>query len=200
MPGIARDLAMARHGRAADRVDETRLWQRHMAMAKLGARADGGVNRQALSDEDIAARRQLIGWAAARGFACAVDPMGNLFVRREGRERDLPPVLTGSHLDSQPTGGKFDGTYGVLAGFEVLEALEDAGITTRRPIEAVAWTNEEGSRFQPGAMGSAVFAGDSQLDAMLAVKDWKGITLRDALAETMAAAPAPHRGGDKPGF
>src|SRR5258706_7484893 len=175
--------------RAADRVDETRLWQRHMAMARLGARPDGGVNRQALSDEDIAARRQLIGWATARGFACAVDPIGNLFVRREGRERDLPPVLTGSHLDSQPSGGKFDGTYGVLAGLEVLEALEDARVTTRRPIEAVAWTNEEGSRFQPGAMGSAAFVGPVELAAPRDTVDPAGICLGDALDTTLAALP-----------
>jgi N-carbamoyl-L-amino-acid hydrolase len=180
---------MARGVRAADRIDPARLWQRHLAMATLGARADGGVNRQALSDEDIAARRQLIGWAAARGFACAVDPIGNLFVRREGRERDLPPVLTGSHLDSQPSGGKFDGTYGVLAGFEVLEALEDAAVTTRRPIEAVAWTNEEGSRFQPGAMGSAAFVGRMSVETLRDTVDRAGVTLGAALDATLAATP-----------
>jgi beta-ureidopropionase / N-carbamoyl-L-amino-acid hydrolase len=102
-------------------------------------------------------------------------------------------------MDSQPTGGRFDGMYGVLAAFEALEALEDAGIRTRRPVMAVAWTNEEGSRFQPGAMGSAVFAGTYKLDEMLQVKDWKGIMLKDALAETLKAAPAPMRDG-KPGF
>jgi N-carbamoyl-L-amino-acid hydrolase len=175
--------------RAADGIDEARLWQRHMAMAQLGARSDGGVNRQALSDEDIAARRTLIGWAAARGFACAVDPIGNLFVRRAGREPDLPPVLTGSHLDSQPTGGKFDGAYGVLAGFEVLEALEDRHLVTRRSIEAVAWTNEEGSRFQPGAMGSAAFVGRMQVAALLDTVDRAGVRLGDALAATLAATP-----------
>src|SRR5258706_6239613 len=175
--------------RSADGSDETRLWQPQMAMAALGARSDGGVNRQALSAEDIAARRQLIGWATARGFACAVDPIGNLFVRREGRERDLPPVLTGSHLDSQPSGGKFDGTYGVLAGLEVLEALEDARVTTRRPIEAVAWTNEEGSRFQPGAMGSAAFVGRVELAALRDIVDRAGMRLGDALDTTLAAIP-----------
>ena len=102
-------------------------------------------------------------------------------------------------MDSQPTGGRFDGMYGVLAAFEALEALEDAGLRTRRPLIAVAWTNEEGSRFQPGAMGSAVFAGRSRLDDMLAVKDWKGVVLKDALAETLKAAPAPMRDGT-PGF
>ena len=175
--------------RPADGIDETRLWQRHMAMARLGARSDGGVNRQALSAEDVAARRQLIAWAEARGFACATDPIGNLFVRRNGREPDLPPVLTGSHLDSQPTGGKFDGTYGVLAGFEVLEALEDRGVITRRPIEAVAWTNEEGSRFQPGAMGSAAFVGKMDIAKLRDTRDGAGIALGAALDETLAATP-----------
>ena len=179
--------------RAADGVDETRLWQRHMAMARLGARGDGGVNRQALSDEDIAARRTLIGWAEARGFSCAVDPIGNLFVRRAGSAPDLPPVLTGSHLDSQPTGGKFDGAYGVLAGFEVLEALEDLKLPTRRSVEAVAWTNEEGSRFQPGAMGSAAFVGRMQLAALLDTVDRAGVRLGDALEATLAATPAVAR-------
>ena len=102
-------------------------------------------------------------------------------------------------MDSQPTGGRFDGMYGVLAAFEALEALEDAGVRTHRPVVAVAWTNEEGSRFQPGAMGSAVFAGHNALDEMLEVKDWKGVLLKDALAETLKAAPAPMRPG-KPGF
>ncbi len=184
---------MAPGARAADGIDETRLWQRHMAMARFGARADGGVDRQALSAEDIAARRQLIAWAEARGFACAVDPIGNLFVRRAGSARDLPPVLTGSHLDSQPTGGKFDGTYGVLAGLEALEALEDLKIATRRPIEAVAWTNEEGSRFQPGAMGSAAFVGRVQLDALRAAVDRAGVRLGDALDQTLTATPGVAR-------
>ena len=108
-------------------------------------------------------------------------------------------MLTGSHMDSQPTGGRFDGMYGVLAAFEALEALEDADVKTKRPVVAVAWTNEEGSRFQPGAMGSAVFAGHYTLDDMLAAKDWDGVVLKDALASTLKAAPAPPSAG-KPGF
>jgi beta-ureidopropionase / N-carbamoyl-L-amino-acid hydrolase len=120
-------------------------------------------------------------------------------VRREGSDATAAPVMSGSHMDSQPTGGRFDGVYGVLAAFEALEALDDAGVATRRPVVAVAWTNEEGSRFQPGAMGSAVFAGHYRLDEMLMVKDWKGVVLKDALAETLAAAPAPLRDG-MPGF
>jgi N-carbamoyl-L-amino-acid hydrolase len=186
--------------RATQAVQEARLWRRHVDMARLGGTPRGGVNRQALSPEDAAARNQLMAWAKARNFSVWTDAIGNLFVRRDGSDASARPVLSGSHMDSQPTGGRFDGMYGVLAAFEALEALDDAGVITRRPVEAVAWTNEEGSRFQPGAMGSAVFAGHNRLDAMLAVKDWKGVTLRDALAETLAAAPAPRRGGDAPGF
>jgi N-carbamoyl-L-amino-acid hydrolase len=180
-------------------VREDRLWQRHSEMARLGGTPKGGVNRQALSAEDAAARNLLMSWAAARGFQIFTDAIGNLFVRRDGADGNAPPVMSGSHMDSQPTGGRFDGMYGVLAAFEALEALEDAGIRTRRPVIAVAWTNEEGSRFQPGAMGSAVFAGHNRLDEMLAVRDWKGVVLKDALAETLKAAPAPLRDGP-PGF
>ena len=183
----------------ANAVREDRLWQRHADMAKLGGTPKGGVNRQALSAEDAAARNLLAGWARARGFSLSTDAIGNLFVRREGTDANATPVMSGSHMDSQPTGGRFDGMYGVLAAFEALEALEDSGVATRRPVVAVAWTNEEGSRFQPGAMGSAVFAGHNKLDELLLVKDWKGVVLKDALAETLAAAPAPMRDG-KPGF
>src|ERR1700743_2888087 len=178
----------------AKSVNQQRLWQRHAERAKLGGTPKGGVNRQALSPEDAAARNQLTGWARARGFRVFTDPIGNLFVRRDGTDKAALPVLSGSHMDSQPTGGRFDGMYGVLAAFEALEALEDAGIRTKRPVMAVAWTNEEGSRFQPGAMGSAVFAGNYRLDDMLAQKDWKGVVLKDALAETLTPAPAPMHG------
>ena len=184
---------------AAEAIREERLWRRHADMAKLGGTPKGGVNRQALSAEDAAARNLLGSWAKARGFSISTDAIGNLFVRREGSDPTALPVMSGSHMDSQPTGGRFDGMYGVLAAFEALEALEDAGVKTKRPVVAVAWTNEEGSRFQPGAMGSAVFAGHNDLDQMLQVKDWKGVVLKDALAETLKAAPAPMREG-KPGF
>ena len=178
---------------ATNAVREDRLWQRHADMARLGGTPRGGVNRQALSAEDAAARNLLMSWAKARGFALSTDGIGNLFVRRAGTDPNARPILSGSHMDSQPTGGRFDGMYGVLAAFEALEALEDAGVRTRRPIEAVAWTNEEGSRFQPGAMGSAVFAGHYDLRTMLEVKDWDGVVLKDALAQTLKAAPAPAR-------
>ena len=180
-------------------VKEDRLWQRHADMAKLGGTGKGGVNRQALSAEDAAARNLLASWAKARGFTIFTDAIGNLFVQRPGSDPKAAPVMSGSHMDSQPTGGRFDGMYGVLAAFEALEALEDAGVRTKRPVMAVAWTNEEGSRFQPGAMGSAVFAGHNRLDEMLAVRDWKGVVLKDALAETLKAAPATVRPGT-PGF
>lgn len=180
-------------GRAATHVNGGRLWQRHVEMGRIGATPKGGVNRQALSPEDARARALLVSWATARGFDVSTDAIGNLFVRRGGTDPSAHPILTGSHLDTQPTGGKYDGAYGVLAGFEVLEALEDGGISTRRPIELVAWMNEEGSRFQPGAMGSAVFAGAYDVEKMLEVTDRSGIILRDALVTTLAAAPTPRR-------
>ncbi len=183
----------------ANAVREDRLWQRHIDMARLGGTPKGGVNRQALSAEDAAARNLLASWAKARGFSIFTDAIGNLFVRREGSDAAALPVMSGSHMDSQPTGGRFDGMYGVLAALEALEALEDAGVKTKRPVVAVAWTNEEGSRFQPGAMGSAVFAGHYTLDDMLSAKDWDGVALKDALASTLKAAPAPLSAG-KPGF
>jgi N-carbamoyl-L-amino-acid hydrolase len=173
---------------AAAAVDEARLWRRMMDMAQFGATPAGGVNRAAFSPEDIAARKLLIEWAGEFGFATATDEIGNLYVRRAGTSDDAPAV-TGSHLDSQPKGGKFDGAYGVVGGFEALEAIERAGIKTRRPIDVVAWSNEEGGRFQPGAMGSAVFAGDYPLKDALAAIDPKGVVLADALQETLASTP-----------
>jgi beta-ureidopropionase / N-carbamoyl-L-amino-acid hydrolase len=178
---------------AVDRVSQTRLWNRHMEMASIGAIPGNGVNRPALSEEDIAARRKLIGWAQARNFTVGVDPIGNLFVRRPGREPDAAPVLTGSHMDSQPRGGRFDGIYGVLAGLEALEAIDEAGVSTRRPIEVVAWTNEEGGRFQPCTMGSAVYTGARRIEECLEVSDNEGIVLRDALTNTLAATPEAER-------
>ena len=179
---------------AAAAVDGARLWSRQMAMAEIGATAKGGVNRAALSDEDRRARRLMVGWAGDLGFEVATDDIANLYIRRSGRQADAAPVVTGSHLDSQPRGGKFDGAYGVVGGFEALEAIARAGIETARPIDVVAWTNEEGGRFQPGAMGSAVFAGVMSLEDQLGLADREGVTLEDALAETLASTPGlPHR-------
>ena len=174
---------------AAAAVRQDRLWKRHMAMAKIGAIPGNGVNRQALTQEDIRARALLIAWADARGYQVSVDDIANLFIRRPGSQSDAPPVLIGSHMDSQPMGGRFDGIFGVLAGFEVLEALDDAKIATKLPVEVVAWTNEEGGRFSPGAMGSAVFAGVRDLDECLSVRDADGITFADALNKTLEATP-----------
>jgi N-carbamoyl-L-amino-acid hydrolase len=174
---------------AAGRVNEQRLWQRHAEMAQLGAIPGNGVNRAALSKEDIAARKLLLSWAAKRKFIVCVDGIGNLFVRRAGTDANAEPVMTGSHMDSQPRGGRFDGIYGVLAGLEALEAMDEAGVTTRRPVEVVAWTNEEGGRFAPCTMGSMVYTGARPLADVLEVTDNEGIKLRDALAATLAATP-----------
>jgi N-carbamoyl-L-amino-acid hydrolase len=174
---------------AVSRVDRERLWQRHMEMARIGAIPGNGVNRAAFSKEDIAARKLLISWARVRNFAVAMDAIGNLFIRRPGTDPHAAPVMTGSHIDSQPCGGRFDGTYGVLAGLEALEALELAGVKTRRPVELVAWSNEEGGRFQPCTMGSAVYTGAKVLGDFLEVRDNDGTALKDALAQTLAATP-----------
>ena len=173
----------------AGRVDGGRLWRRLMQMAEIGAIPGNGVNRQALSEEDIAARELLIDWARRRGYAVAVDEAANLFVRRPGSEPDLAPVLTGSHMDSQPRGGRFDGIYGVIAGLEAIEALDDAGTATKRPIELVAWTNEEGSRFDPGCMGSMVFSGTAPLERFEDAVDADGISFGRALSRTLGATP-----------
>src|SRR5262245_54302493 len=174
---------------AIARIDEARLWQRHAEMAKIGAIPNNGVNRAAFSAEDIAARKLLISWARARGFDVGMDGAGNIFVRRPGVDAAAAPVMTGSDMDSQRRGGRFDGIYGVLAGLEALEAIDAAGVKTQRPIELVAWSNEEGGRFQPCTMGSAVYTGARRLDDFLDTKDNQGVLLRDALRETLAATP-----------
>ncbi|MGI9505604.1 MAG: M20 family metallo-hydrolase [Geminicoccaceae bacterium] len=172
--------------RAAGAVREYRLWRRHVAMARIGSIPGNGINRQCLAQEDIRARAVLMSWAKARGYRVLVDDIANLFIRRNGHDSSAPPVMTGSHMDSQPAGGRFDGIYGVLAG---LEALDDQGIQTNLPIEVVAWTNEEGGRFSPGAMGSAVFTGARMLEDCLRVTDLAGISFADALRDTLAATP-----------
>jgi N-carbamoyl-L-amino-acid hydrolase len=129
------------------RINAERLWSRLMQMASIGATPSGGCNRQALSDADMAGRDLLRQWAEAAGCRVRVDAIGNLFARRAGSDDSLAVVMTGSHLDTQPTGGKFDGVYGVLAGLEVIESLNDHAVKTRHPIELCVWCNEEGSRF-----------------------------------------------------
>jgi beta-ureidopropionase / N-carbamoyl-L-amino-acid hydrolase len=171
------------------KIDGQRLWGRLMAMAEIGKCGDTGVNRAAFSPQDRAARRLLQGWAREHGFEASQDTIGNLFLRYPGQNSRLAPVLTGSHLDSQPGGGRFDGVYGVLASLEAVATLANAGIRPARSIDVVAWSNEEGGRFAPGAMGSQVFAGLRSLDDMLVLRDAADVTLRDALAETLAALP-----------
>jgi len=174
--------------KAAAAVDEQRLWQRHMEMARLGATPAGGVRRLALDGNDNEARRRLVEWAKGLGFSCALDPIGNLFIRREGSTRDAEPILSGSHTDTQPSGGKFDGIYGVLAACEALEAIERAGVKTRRPLEAVVWTCEEGgARFPMGTMGSSAFVGLKPLADILKQTDDAGVAVGDALKATRAA-------------
>src|SRR3984957_5822292 len=156
------------------RVNGDRLWSRLMEMAKIGATAHGGCNRQALTDADMAGRNLLSRWAEAAGCRVRVGAVGNLFVRRAGREDTLPAVMTGSHLDTQPTGGKFDGVYGVLAGLEVIESLNDHAVATEHPIELAVWCNEEGSRFPMAMMGSAVWSGRLPLDTAYDLTDRNG--------------------------
>ena len=168
-------------------VNEGRQWDRLMAMARLGAIAGDGVNRACLTPLDREARRILIGWGEALGLTASVDQLGNLFLRHEGREPGLAPVLTGSHMDSQPKGGRFDGIYGVIAGLEAVQALREAGVSTRRSIEVVAWTNEEGGRFAPGCMGSMAYAGFRPPQTWDAIEDTQGVRFGDALAAHMAA-------------
>lgn len=139
-------------------INANRLNARLQAFAAIGETTKGGVNRQALTEGDRRARRLLAELATARGFRVCQDPIANLFVWRNGRDETLPPLLIGSHLDSQPAGGRFDGALGTLSAFEVLESLEDAGTVTDRSVVVVAWTNEEGCRFAPGCMGSMAFS------------------------------------------
>lgn len=161
----------------AERIDGDRLWRRLMAMAEVGATDNGGSNRQSLSDLDAAGRALFLGWAEALGCVSRMDEIGNLFVRWPGRDNDLAPVLLGSHLDTQPTGGRFDGVYGVLGGLEVIERLKELGAANLRPIELVVWTNEEGSRFQHSMMGSGVWAGKLPIADALELVDVDGISV-----------------------
>ncbi|MER2297761.1 MAG: Zn-dependent hydrolase [Pseudomonas sp.] len=162
-------------------VDSARLWQSLMDLARLGATPKGGVCRLALTDLDRQARDLFVQWCEAAGCTVSVDAVGNIFARRPGRNPKLPPVMTGSHIDTQPTGGKFDGCFGVMAGLEVLRTLNDLGIETEAPLEVVVWTNEEGSRFPPCMMGSGVFAGKFTLEDTLAKRDAAGVTVGEAL-------------------
>ena len=171
-------------------VDGKRLWASLMDLAQIGATQKGGVCRLALSDLDGEARRRFVRWCEEAGCTVAVDAIGNIFARRPGRRTELAPVLFGSHLDSQPTGGKFDGAYGVMAALEVVRTLNDLDLVTDAPLEIVAWTNEEGSRFQPVMMGSGVYVGAHDLAATLAARDRVGISVGEALARIGFAGDA----------
>ena len=164
------------------RINGARLWQSLMDLARIGATPKGGVCRLALTALDGQGRDLFVQWAREAGCSIRMDAIGNIFARRSGRDDSLPPVMTGSHIDTQPTGGKLDGNYGVLAGLEVVRSLNDAGIQTQAPIEVAVWTNEEGSRFVPVMMGSGVFAGAFTLEHALAQRDAQGISVADALA------------------
>jgi N-carbamoyl-L-amino-acid hydrolase len=163
------------------RIDGDRLWASLMELAAIGATPKGGVCRLTLTDLDRQGRDLVLGWAREAGMEVTVDKIGNGFMRRAGRNNTLPPVVTGSHIDTQPTGGKFDGNYGVLAGIEVVRTLNDHGIQTEAPIEVAFWTNEEGSRFVPVMMGSGVFAKAFTLETAYAAKDSDGKTVKDEL-------------------
>lgn len=165
------------------RINEDRLWQRLMAMAQVGGTKNGGCNRQALTQLDKQGRELFIQWCEAAGCTVRWDAIGNIFARRNGRNNELPAVISGSHLDTQPTGGKFDGVYGVLAGLEVIEALNDNQIETTHPLEVVVWTNEEGARFSPAMMGSGVFSGTFALEETLRITDKAATSVGEALEQ-----------------
>lgn len=165
------------------RVDGKRLWQSLMEMALIGGTAKGGCNRQALTEEDRRGRDLFVEWCREAGCSIRVDEVGNIFARRQGSDPSLPPVITGSHLDTQPTGGKFDGVYGVLAGLEVIRSLNDAQVKTEHPLEVVVWTNEEGARFSPAMLGSGVWAGVFSKDYAYQRTDIDGITFEEALRD-----------------
>ena len=163
------------------RVNGARLWDSLMEMAKIGATPKGGCKRLTLTDLDKRARELFRGWCEAAGCAVKVDEMGNMFARRAGEDPSLPPVIVGSHLDTQPTGGKFDGVLGVLGALEVVRSLNDLKIKTRYPIEVANWTNEEGSRYAPAMVSSGVFAGVFTKDFAYSRVDSDGKTLGDEL-------------------
>jgi N-carbamoyl-L-amino-acid hydrolase len=165
-------------------INGPRLWQSLMDMAKIGATPRGGVRRLALTEDDQRGRDLFAQWCRAANLSVSIDQVGNLFARRAGTDPHAAPVLIGSHLDTQPEGGRFDGVYGVLAALELVRTLNDASITTEKPIEIVSWTNEEGARFTPAMLGSAVFTGATPLADALAKQDAQNITLADALTAT----------------
>jgi N-carbamoyl-L-amino-acid hydrolase len=170
-----------------------RLWSSLMALARIGATPRGGVRRLALSPLDAEGRALVTGWLREAGCTLKTDSIGNVYAIRPGTDPQAAPVAMGSHIDTQPNGGRFDGNYGVLAGLEVLRTLADAGIVTRRPLAVAIWTNEEGTRFQPVMMGSGVYAGAFTAAFCRDQRDADGVTVGEALAAIGAdgADPAP---------
>ncbi|MGF6772198.1 N-carbamoyl-L-amino-acid hydrolase [Paraburkholderia sp. GAS199] len=175
------------------KVDGQRLWASLMEMAQIGATPRGGVRRLALTEEDRRGRELFSRWCTEAGMSVHTDEVGNLFARREGARAGAKAVLIGSHLDTQPEGGRFDGVYGVLAALEVVRSLNDQDIETEHPIEIVSWTNEEGARFTPAMLGSAVFVGATPLQVALDTRDAQGVSLADALKT--CGYPQPRRLG-----
>jgi len=163
------------------RINGDRLWDTIHEMAKIGPGVRGGNNRQTLTDADGEGRRLFQKWCEAAGMEVAVDSMGTMFAHRKGEDESLPPVMVGSHLDTQPTGGRYDGVLGVLGGLEIVRTLNDLGIKTRHPIEVVNWTNEEGTRFAPAMLASGVFAGVIDQDYAYARTDADGLKFGDEL-------------------
>jgi beta-ureidopropionase / N-carbamoyl-L-amino-acid hydrolase len=163
------------------RVDGQRLWKSLERFAEIGATERGGCNRQALTDQDRVGRDQFAAWAKEAGCTTTVDAIGNLYVRRRGLEDSLAPVMASSHLDTQATGGRFDGVYGVLAGLEVVRVLNEHRIATRRPVDVVSWTNEEGCRFVPAMLGSGTVAGTHDLAFALGRRDAAGRSVGEEL-------------------
>ena len=174
-------------------IDADRLWARQVETDRIGATRAGGAHRMALTAEDIASHRLIADWAAARGFEVALDDIGNMFVTRAGGSPTLPPVAAGSHTDSQPMAGRFDGMQGVLAAFEALEAIDDAAVATRHPLTVAIWNNEEGPRFTPACMGSAVYAGVRTMDEVIGQRDADGVALADCLDALAQAIPEAGR-------
>lgn len=168
-----------------------RLWNSLMELGKIGETDKGGSRRLALSDLDREGRALVVGWMKEAGLDITVDSMGNIFGRRAGTSPNLNPVMTGSHIDTQPSGGKFDGCYGVLAGLEVMRTLNDAGVKTKAPLELAIWTNEEGARFVPTMMGSGVFCGAIPEQVAHQAKDAEGATVLAELERIGYRGPQP---------
>lgn len=170
-------------------INAERLWHRLMALAQICANGKGGVDRQALTDGEHQAWHLVIDWARDAGLEVTTDPVANLFLTLPGKERHLPPILIGSHLDTQPTGGRFDGAFGVMAALEVATTISESNLVSSRDIVVVAWMNEEGSRFAPGMMGSEAFAKLRPLDVIRAVTDRDGISAGAEIDRIHAAFP-----------